>query len=239
MATGATSDPDMLKGLDFLLAHQQADGAIPIDRPEPPLLQGDFMTSANTLVALDWAKAHSTDPKYALAASHAISWIATNQPESTQDKVFKIIALTQDGNADQQRLVWPIVEQLATEQQKDGGWKERSQADGSNALATGQVLYALKKAGASVQSPAFKRGVRYLLKTQIDKGDVSDGSWAEVNTQVGQQPFPFAHTMWAVIGLAGSYRHQQGRHRSRSSRIPRATRRRRGISKSCSTSRVP
>jgi hypothetical protein len=205
MTTKSTSDPDLLKGLDFLLAHQQADGAIPVDRPEPPLLQGDFMTTGNTLVALDWAETHSPDPKYKLAASHAMAWIAANTPDSTQDKVFKIVALKHDGSADQQRLVWPLVEQLASEQQKDGGWKERRQADGSNVLATGQVLYAFKQAGVSVQSPAFTRGVRYLLKMQIDKGDVTDGSWPEINTQVGQQPLALAHTMWAVIGLAGSY----------------------------------
>jgi von Willebrand factor type A domain len=203
-ATGATTDPDLLKGLDFLLKHQQADGAIPVDRPEPPLLQGDFMTTANTLVALDWAKAHSNDPKYQLAASHAVAWIAAGQPESTQDKVFKILALTRDGSPDQKKLVWPVVEQLASEQQKDGGWKERAQQDGSNALATGQVLYAFKQAGVSVQSGAFRRGVAYLLKTQVDDGSVDDGSWREVNSQSGRQS-PFAHTMWAVIGLAGSY----------------------------------
>lgn len=204
MATGATSDPDLLKGIEFLIKHQQPDGAIPMDRPEPPLIQGDFMTTANTLVALDWAQAHSKDPQYGLAARHAVAWIADNAPQSTQDKVFKVIALMRDGTADQKRLAWPIVEELASEQQKDGGWKERAEAEGSNALATGQVLYAFKQAGVSVESGAFKRGVAYLLRTQVDDGSPNDGSWREVNSQSGQQS-PFAHTMWAAIGLAGSY----------------------------------
>ena len=203
-ATNAKSDPDLLKGIDYLLDHQQPDGAIPVDRIAPPVVQGNFMTTANTLVALDWAKAHSDDAKYVRAASRAVDWIAANKPDSTQDKVFKVIALARDGTADQKRLAWPVVEQLAAEQQKDGGWKERAQEEGSNALATGEVLYAFKQAGVSVQSPAFKRGVGYLLRTQVDDGGPDDGSWVEVHSQSGRQS-PFAHTMWAVIALAGSY----------------------------------
>jgi hypothetical protein len=42
-------DPDILKGLDFLIAQQQADGAYPIDRVLRPVIQGNFITTANTL----------------------------------------------------------------------------------------------------------------------------------------------------------------------------------------------
>lgn len=202
--TGAANDQDLVKGIDFLIARQQPDGAFPIDRVEPPIIQGNFMTTANTLVALDWAVSHSRDPKYKTAAARAISWMAAATPESTQDKVFKIIGLMRDGAADQHRLAWPIVQQLAAEQQNDGGWKERPQEDGSNALATGEVLYAFKQAGVGVESPAFRRGVAYLLKTQVRDGSTDDGSWKQVNSQSGRTA-PLAHTMWAVIGLAGSF----------------------------------
>ena len=43
----------------------------------------------------------------------------------------------------------------------------------SDAYATGQVLAALREAGVLiVTSPAYARGVRFLLNTQLD-----DGSW--------------------------------------------------------------
>lgn len=204
-ALGASEDPGLIKGLDFMLAHQTPDGAFPVDRIDPPINKGNFMATGNTLVALDWAMAHTSDPRYKPAAERALNWIATNTPtEDTQDYVFKILALTRDGTPDQKRLVWPIVEQLATLQQKDGGWKERTQEEGSNAFATGQVLYAMKQAGVSVESRAFVRGVRYLLRTQVRDGSDKDGSWQEIHSQSGRQS-PFAHTMWAVIGLAGSY----------------------------------
>src|SRR5207247_8876056 len=64
--------------------------------------------------------------------------------------------------------------------------------------ATGQVLYAFKQAGVSITSSSFIKGVRYLLATQR-----ADGSWPRVNSDgLGST---FAPTMWAVIGLAGSF----------------------------------
>ena len=52
----------------------------------------------------------------------------------------------------------------------------------------------------TVDSPEFTRGVRYFLSTQKDTGE-----WASVNSQ-SSRPSAFTPTMWAVIGLAGSYR---------------------------------
>jgi outer membrane protein OmpA-like peptidoglycan-associated protein len=69
---------------------------------------------------------------------------------------------------------------------------------GSNAYATGQVLYALKEAGVSITSPQFSKGVHYLIANQDPSG-----SWLSTNTQ-SDRLSTFAPTMWAVIGLAGT-----------------------------------
>ena len=213
-ATGITSDKGMpgtlspngllLEATDHLLYIQAADGALPVDQPAPPIVQGQFMTTANALVALDWAIAHSDDPKYKQAAGRAAAWIAAHEPATNQDKVFKIIALMRDGTPDQKRAAWSVVEELSAEQQSDGGWQEAAAAKGSNAIATGQVLYAFKQAGVSVHGPMFRRGVDYLLKNQVNEPTPDNGLWKSVNTQ-SERPSNFAHTMWAVIGLAGSY----------------------------------
>src|SRR5439155_5687457 len=65
-------------------------------------------------------------------------------------------------------------------------------------------LYALKQAGISVSTPMFKRGVDYLLRTQVGDSTTANGSWKAVHTS-SQRKSDFAPTMWAVIGLAGSY----------------------------------
>src|SRR5205807_2284334 len=46
----------------------------------------------------------------------------------------------------------------------------------------------------------FSNGVKFLLGSQKE-----NGAWPSVNSQSGR-PSEFAPTMWAVIGLAGSFR---------------------------------
>src|SRR4029078_6444142 len=110
------------------------------------------MLTGNALVALKWAAAHARDPKYGTAADHALAWIAANDAVTTQDRVFKIVALDHYGTPDHKRQAWSLVEELAAQQQPDGGWRESDKVDSSNAFATGQVLYAFKQAGVSVRS---------------------------------------------------------------------------------------
>jgi hypothetical protein len=188
-----------------LIENQEKDGAMPVDELAPPIVQGRFMTTANALVAINWAAARSDDAKYDTAAERALAWIASNEPETTQDKIFKIIALMHYGTPEQKRSAWSVVETLASEQQADGGWKENSASKGSNAIATGQVLYAFKQAGVSIHGEMFRRGVDFLLKHQINDPTLTEnGSWVAMNT-ASEKPSGFAHTMWAVIGLAGAY----------------------------------
>jgi hypothetical protein len=202
---GVAEDRDFLRGVDFLLTRQPQDGGMVVDRDEAPIVQGRFMTSANSLVALMRAHETTQDAKYRTAADRALAWVVANRPETTQDKIFKVLALSRFGTPQQKRLIAPVLDQLITEQQPDGGWKERVAGKGSNAFATGQVLYALKDAGASTRSPVFARGVRYLLETQVhDTHLKDDGTWPATNTDTAR-PSNFAPTMWAVIALTGSY----------------------------------
>jgi hypothetical protein len=188
-----------------LMESQMEDGSQPVDEVNPPIVQGQFMTTGNALVALKAAAARYPNPRYDAAADRGLAWIATHGPETTQDKIFKIISLMHYGTPDQKRLAWSVVETLAAEQQPDGGWKEHAATAGSNAIATGQVLYAFKQAGISIHGDMFRRGVDFLLGHQSkDPAALENGSWIAMNTE-SERPTGFAHTMWAVIGLAGAY----------------------------------
>ena len=205
-ASGSTKDRELFRLVDFLVSNQKEDGTIPLDgNEEPPILQGELMLMGNALVALKWAAAHSTDQKYGKAFTRGLAWIVGSDAITTRDRVFKIVALDHYGTPDDKRQAWSLVEELAGEQQRDGGWKESAKVDSSNAFATGQVLYAFKQAGISVRSDMFKRGVDYLLRTQVVSDTSSDnGTWQAVHTE-SQRKSVLAPTMWAVIGLAGSY----------------------------------
>ena len=204
-ASGSTNDRELFMLVDYLVRSQKEDGSIPFDgNEEPPILQGELMLMGNAIVALKWAAAHSRDPKYGKAAERGLGWMIANDPLTTQDRVFKIVALEHYGTPDLKRQAWSLVEELADQQQSDGGWKESVKVDSSNAFATGQVLYAFKQAGVSVRSDMFQRGVRYLLKTQVTDSEPIFGAWKAVHTE-SQRKSILAPTMWAVIGLAGAY----------------------------------
>ena len=80
-------------------------------------------------------------------------------------------------------------------QKPDGGWNQLDQL-ASDAYATGVALYALAQSGMSPQDPVYRRGVDYLLSTQL-----SDGSWHVRSRAPKLQPyfqsgFPHDHDQW-------------------------------------------
>ena len=73
---------------------------------------------------------------------------------------------------------------LLAQQRPDGGWGQLPSLQ-SDAYATGQSLVALKEAGGlSATDPAYKRGIAFLLKTQLE-----DGSWYVRSRAIPFQPF--------------------------------------------------
>jgi outer membrane protein OmpA-like peptidoglycan-associated protein len=196
---GRMPDPHLIRAADWLITQQVKSGEIPIERNTPPIVQGTIMSTANAVTAFLRAYNETGDKKYKDAADRGLVFIAGRTPANTQDEIFTVIALSRYGTPEQKRLVDKVVARLKSEELDDGGWRETPQMAGSNAFATGQVLYAFKVAGVAMDSPEFKRGVAYLVTTQN-----SDGSWPAVNTQSGAKTVD-APTMWAVIGLAGSF----------------------------------
>jgi outer membrane protein OmpA-like peptidoglycan-associated protein len=192
-------DPTLLKFADWLAAKQQPTGEVIPDLDEAPICQGSFMTTANAAIAFMQAFAESGDSRYRAAGVKAVDFIAAGKPATTQDEVFSILVLSHFGSPQQQALVNGLIARLKAEQHATGGWSESHGSPGPNAFATGQVLYAFKESGVDTRSAEFMRGVKYLLHTQQDTG-----AWPVQNSTTAR-PSEFAPTMWAVIGLAGSY----------------------------------
>ena len=197
----AKRDPIFIKSVDWLLAQQKQSGELSTDYNEEPISQGSLMTTANGMVAFDQAIKQTGDPRYKKALDLGLQWIASAKPETTQDEVFQILALSKFAATTQGPLIQQRVEQLISEEDPKGGWREHPNdpARGPNAFATGQVLYAFKQAGVSISSPPFIKGVRHLLDTQD-----ATGAWKPHDSYTAR-PSKYAPTMWAVIGLAGSF----------------------------------
>ena len=203
---GISRNPKLIKAVDWLVARQKPAGDLSyrdwLSCGVRTVEQGSMMTTVNSLVAFERAFAETHDARYRAAADRARAWIASTEPTTTQDKVFKILALARNGGGERTPRVLRIVEQLILEQQASGGWRECNDPStkASNPFSTGQVLYAFKQAGVSVNSSPFIRGVRYLLATQN-----ADGSWPADSHLFHTMGAPHAPTMWAIIGLAGSF----------------------------------
>jgi outer membrane protein OmpA-like peptidoglycan-associated protein len=197
-AAGTKTDSALRRYVRWLTGHVKPTGEVQQDMEEPPIAQGSLMGTANAIVAYMETFAQTGDSQYKAAADRALAFIAVSKPVTTQDKVFKVIALSRYGTPDQRDLASKVIQQLQSEQDADGGWRENASLHASNAFATGQVLYALKEGGVSIEAPTFSNGVRYLIANQQQSG-----SWPPGATET-KRPSEFAPTMWAVIGLAGA-----------------------------------
>jgi hypothetical protein len=203
-ATGP--NPKLIKAVDWLLAKQTPAGEIRyadwLSFGKLAVEQGSMMTTVNSLTAFERAFTETRDQRYRDAADRARTWIAAAVPETTQDKVFKILALARFGGADARPVVRSLVEQLIVEQLPGGGWREAAGTtwNDPNPFSTGEVLYAFKQAGVSINSSPFLKGVKYLLTTQS-----ADGSWPANSGAFHTMGASYAPTMWAIIALAGSF----------------------------------
>ena len=143
------------------------------------------------------------------AIANGIAWLRKARPENTEDATFRLLGLSWAKAAGKERRA--AIDTLLAAQRADGGWGQLEYR-ASDAYATGQVLVALHEAGVSVQTPAYQRGVRYLLDTQL-----ADGSWRvhsrTLPTQIHfESGFPHgvhqfisaAGTQWATQALAWS-----------------------------------
>jgi outer membrane protein OmpA-like peptidoglycan-associated protein len=192
-ANGIKSDPNLRRYVDWMASRFTASGSFPVDYDNPPIAQGMINSTANAVVACMEAYAQTGDARYKSLADRSLNFIASQKPVTTQDEVFEVIALSRWGTPAQRDLAARVIQQLKATQNSDGGWSKTSDTKVSDPFATGQVLYAFKEAGVSMESAEFGKGVRYLIDNQSPAG-----SWK------GDEQSTFAPTMWAVIGLAGS-----------------------------------
>ena len=114
--------------------------------------------------------------------------------------MFQILGLIWGGG--RPAVVRSTADRLLALQRKDGGWSQIP-ALRSDPYATGQALVALHEAHAiSVHSPAYQRGIRYLLNSQLE-----DGSWHVASRAAAIQPYfdsDFPHGPDQFISAAAS-----------------------------------
>jgi ankyrin repeat protein len=186
----------------FVMSQQWPDGHWTTFAHRPPLGASDFKVTATSLRALQLYGVKAQRAAYDQAVQRAADWLRQAQPQVNQDRAFQLLGLAWAGRKTDSEIIRKTARDLLKKQRVDGGWSQLP-ALASDAYATGQALVALKQAGAlRVSDPAFQRGLKYLLNTQLE-----DGSWYVRSRAVPLQPafdggFPHGTDQW--ISAAGS-----------------------------------
>ena len=193
----------------WLKRRQSPDGRWPIQTIRPPIESNDIEVTAVSLRALQAFAPPAQRADYAGAVDRAREWLTTAKATSTEERAFRLLGLSW-ANAPKDVVRQAAHDLLAT-QRADGGWAQLDDRQLTDAYATGEALVALRESGAvDATHPAYRKGVEFLLRTQI-----ADGSWFVESRAVPIQAafasgFPYgphqwvsaAATGWAVTALA-------------------------------------
>jgi ankyrin repeat protein len=190
-----------------LAAQQRPDGSWNVGDIRPPL----FDTSAihYTALAIRGLDAYMPAGRHVEAMARIArgrQFLEQATARHTQDEAFKLLGLVwSKGSTEEISRQRDRVLEL---QRADGGWGQRPTMS-PDAYQTGQVLYALYASGVPATSGAYQKGVRFLLRSQLQ-----DGTWFMQSRAFAFQPYfetGFPHgtnqfisaaaTSWAAIAL--------------------------------------
>jgi hypothetical protein len=187
---------------------QNPDGHWDWNLPRPPIQASEITATALALHTLQLFPIPARLKEIRARVERARAWLAKAEAETNEERVHQVLGLAWAG--EESGVLAKFGDELIRRQRADGGWSQLAGLE-SDAYATGQSLYALMEgARLSADHPAVRKGVEFLLGTQL-----ADGTW-HVRTRAHpfQPPmesgFPHgrdgwissAASSWAVIALA-------------------------------------
>lgn len=192
----------------YLLGFEPAGDHWRTTSRRPPTESSDFTTTYVVMRALRTFGSETDKEKIAKRVKDARGWLVKTAAKETEDRVFRLLGLKEAGAAEKD--VAAAAWELLRTQRTDGGWSQLDDGT-SDAYATGSALFALQHTGGlKTDSPAYRAGVAYLVKTQLP-----DGTWYVKSRSKPFQPYyesGFPHekdqfissaaTGWAAAALA-------------------------------------
>ena len=185
----------------YILQRQHSDGEWPAQHADnrPPICLDYIGQTARAMHALQLYTPKANAEEYRKSIRLAANWIANARSYNNEDRSWRVAGLSWAGT--NKTALQQAVKELLSAQHADGGWSDLPTMH-STAYATGKSLVALHLAGVPASSPAYRRGVKWLLNTQQE-----DGSWYVQTRALGFQPwfdagFPHGHDQW--ISAAGT-----------------------------------
>ena len=185
----------------WLKRRQTADGHWPISTIRPPIESNDIEVTALSLRALQAFAPPAQRAEYQKAVDRARAWLATARATDTEERAFRLLGLSWAGAPNVR--VREAARDLLGGQRADGGWAQKA-AMTSDAYATGEALVALRESRSVERtSPAYRKGVEFLLRTQFE-----DGTWFVESRAVPIQAyfesgFPYGVSQWISAAATG------------------------------------
>lgn len=197
-AAGIPPGPEVDAIVLHIAAGQRREGDWPnYGTVRPPLEDGSFAHTAMGIRSLRLYFIPGRKTEFDDRVARAAAWLRNASPRSTDDRVMQLLGIHWAGGKPPEERV----KELTALERPDGGWGQTRDLP-SDAYATGQALYALHEIGVPAADGVWRRGIGFLLRTQLE-----DGSWHVKTRAAGFQPyfqsgFPHEHDQW--ISAAGT-----------------------------------
>ena len=161
---------------------QGKDGRWFNNLPRPPIQTSDVGATALAVYGLQRYALPGRKAEFVKRVERAKRWLWNVTPANNGERIHQLLGLAWAG--ENAKRLGPLADKLSAQQRSDGGWAQLAHLR-TDAYATGQALYALHfSVGLGLNDPGFDRGVRFLLKNQLE-----DGTW-----HVPRRTFPFQPT---------------------------------------------
>ncbi len=155
---------------EYFLRYHQDTPHWRVTANRPPSEVSHFTANYLALRALQTFGTPEQEERIARRTRQVRAWLLRTPAKDTEDRVFRLWALKHA--AAHPVEVQRVAQELLKTQRDGGGWGQTDAMD-PDAYATGTALVALHDAaGLPTHDPAYQRGLRFLVKTQLD-----DGSW--------------------------------------------------------------
>jgi ankyrin repeat protein/mono/diheme cytochrome c family protein len=185
----------------WLKRRQAPDGRWVVTAARPPIESNDIEVTAVSMRALQVFAPPSRRVEYTKAVDRARAWLTMAPASSTEERAFRLLGLSWAGASTE--IVKRAARDLLVTQRDDGGWAQL-ETMGSDAYATGEALVALRESRTATPTDlAYRKGVEFLLRTQIE-----DGSWFVETRAVPIQAyfesgFPYGVNQWISAAATG------------------------------------
>jgi ankyrin repeat protein len=166
----------------------------------PPQSYSRFTQTSLGLRAIQLYSHPSQKADVKARVARAKNWLLNHTPRDTEERTWQLTGLAWADAAGTAQFRAAQARALMAQQRPDGGWNSLDGRE-SDAYSTAEVLVALHdSAGVPAADPAWRRGLDYLLRTQM-----ADGSWhvasrlhppAQVSPIYFESGYPYKHDQY-------------------------------------------